>query len=124
MAAQTEIASTYLKIREQAVRALRQIRAEIRAREGELDQLRRQEQQVSGLLGPVRGAAREPAAGRRINWMIVLEELPKEFTASDVRKVRGIGEKPSGEIFGAITRWTKAKMIKRKERGVYQRLSV
>jgi hypothetical protein len=49
MARRTEINSAYLKIRDEAVRALRQTRAEIRARESELDQLRKQEQQISGL---------------------------------------------------------------------------
>ncbi len=49
-------------------------------------------------------------------------QLPKEFKASDVRKVRGIGDKPSSEIFAALTRWIMAKAIKRKERGVYRRV--
>ena len=79
------------KITEQAVKSLRRIRAEICAREGELDQLRTREQIISSFVGPVRGAARERAAGRRINWRTVLEQLAKEFTRSDVRKVRGLG---------------------------------
>jgi hypothetical protein len=122
MARQSEINSAYIKIRDEAVRALRQTREEIRARESELDQLRRQEQQISGLLGPVPSAERPAAAGRRTNWTTVLEQLPKEFTASDVRKVQGLGEKASGEIFGAITRWINTKAVKRKDRGIYQRM--
>jgi hypothetical protein len=122
MARRTEINSAYLKIRDEAVRALRQTRAEIRARESELDQLRKQELQMSGLLGPVRGAERQTASGRRTDWRVVLEQLPTEFKASDVRKVRGMGEKVSSEIFGAITRWINTKAVKRKDRGIYQRL--
>jgi septal ring factor EnvC (AmiA/AmiB activator) len=122
MARRTQIDSAYRKITEQAVKASRQIRAEIRTREQELDQLRKQEQQISGLIGPVRGAARKRAAGRRINWRTVLEQLPKEFKASDVRKVRGLRGKASSEIFAGITRWIEAKAVKRKERGIYQRV--
>jgi hypothetical protein len=122
MAERTQIESAYLKIREQAVNALRRTSAEILARESELDELRKQEQQISGLFEPVRGPERQGASGQRTNWGTVLEQLPGEFKASDVRKVRGIGEKPSSEIFAAITRWIMAKAIKRKERGVYQRV--
>ncbi len=122
MARLTQVDSSYLKIKQQAVRALRQTRAEIRTREQELDQLRRQEQQISGLIGPVQGPERQAASGRRTNWRTVLEQLPKEFKASDVRKVRGLGGKASNEIFAAITRWIDAKAVKRKERGIYQRV--
>lgn len=121
MARRTRIDSDYTKIKQQAVRALRQIRAEIGTRERELDQLRKQEKQISVLVGPVR-AAPERVPGRRIDWRSVLEQLPKEFKAADVRKVRGIGQKASSEIFAAITRWIEAKAINRKERGVYQRV--
>jgi hypothetical protein len=124
MAAQTENPSTYSKIREQAVRALRQTHADIRTREQQLDQLRKQEQQISALLVAGRGVERPAASGRRTNWRVALEQLPKEFKASDVRKVRGLGGKASSEIFAAITRWIESKAIKRKERGVYQRLGV
>ena len=124
MARRTQINSAYIKINEQAVKALHQIRADIRAREQELDELRKQDEQISALLGNAGAAVPERTPGRRTNWRAVLEQLPKEFKASDVRKVRGIGDKPSSEIFAAITRWIMAKAIKRKERGVYQRLGV
>jgi len=42
--------------------------------------------------------------------------------ASDVRKVRGLGGKPSSEIFAGITRWIKAKAITRKARGFYRQM--
>lgn len=58
----------------------------------------------------------------RIDWRAVLSKLPKQFRAADVRKVRGLTEKKSSEIFAAITRWIEAKLVKRKERGVYERV--
>jgi hypothetical protein len=122
MARPTVTNSAYIKIRDEAVRALRQTREEIRARENELDQLRNQDRQLSALLGPVPSVERQAASGRRTNWATVLEQLPKEFTASDVRKVRGLAGKASSEIFAGTTRWINAKAIKRKERGIYQRV--
>src|SRR5580704_18726488 len=95
MAERSQIDSAYLRIRDEAVGALRQTRAGIRARESQLEQLKKQEQQISGLLGLVRGTERRAASGQRTDWGTVLEQLPKEFKASDVRKVRGIGEKLS-----------------------------
>jgi hypothetical protein len=52
----------------------------------------------------------------------VISKLPKQFTAADVRKVRGLAGKKSSEIFAGITRWIDTKLVKRKERGVYERL--
>jgi hypothetical protein len=72
--------------------------------------------------GPLHGAERQVASGRRTNWRTALEQLPREFKASEVRKVQGLGGKRSNEIFAAITRWMKAKAIERKDRVVYQRL--
>ena len=77
MAARSQIELAYLKIMEHAVEALRRTRAEISARGRELDELRKQEQQISGLLGPVRGPGRQGASGRRTNWRTVLGSFRK-----------------------------------------------
>ena len=61
--------------------------------------------------------------GGRINWRIVIEGLPKQFTASDVRGIRALKDKRASEIFAAVTRWIDAGIIKRKERGLYERAS-
>ena len=47
--------------------------------------------------------------------------MPKQFKASDVRKVHGLKDKRASEIFAAITRWTEAGTVKRKPGGFYQR---
>jgi len=56
------------------------------------------------------------------HWREVLSKLPKQFKAVDLRKVRGLAQKKSSEIFAAITRWIEAKLVKRKNRGVYERV--
>jgi hypothetical protein len=57
----------------------------------------------------------------RINWRTVLGQLPKQFKASDIRKLRGLKDKRPSEIFAAITRWIEASLVKRKARGQYER---
>jgi hypothetical protein len=53
----------------------------------------------------------------------VLARLPKLFKAADIRSVRGIGSKRSSEIFAGITRWLDADLVKRKSRGLYERVN-
>jgi len=119
------------KIRRQAGSALAQLRKEIRAKETELAQLKRDEESLGRLAGgrsTGASAARAPrAAGGggggdgRINWRKVLEQLPKQFKASNVRGVRGLKDKRPSEIFAAITRWIEAGLAKRKTRGLYEK---
>jgi len=121
--------SAYERLRLQAVGALNQIRKGIRAAELELVTLRKQEEHLGQIIGekPAARAAVSDGAGAaepqgRTDWRAVLEKLPKRFKASDVRKVRGLANKRSGEIFAAVTRWIDGGMVKRKERGVYERV--
>jgi hypothetical protein len=41
---------------------------------------------------------------------------------SQIRAVRGLKDKRSSEIFAAITRWMEAGSVKRKKRGLYERV--
>jgi hypothetical protein len=131
MAGRTENSvSAYERLRQQAVTALNTIRKDIRGVELELITLRKQEEQLGLITG---GGSRAQAAESngvepshsqgRTDWRAVLVKLPKRFKASDVRKVRGLANKRSGEIFAAVTRWIDAGTVKRKDRGVYERVS-
>jgi hypothetical protein len=115
------------QLQKQARGLLIGLRNEIRATEAELERLKKEESNLSSLAGPAREGAPAAAGGRtrkggRINWTVVLEQLPKQFKASDVRGVRGLKGKRSSEIFAAITRWIDAAAVKRRERGVYERV--
>lgn len=116
-------ASPYDRLRSEAVKALQGIQREIRRRETELSELRQQEQKIQSVMGrPAKEAVPKGGPRSRIDWRAVLSRLPKQFTAADVRKVRGLAGKHSREIFAGITRWIDAKLVKRKERGVYERV--
>jgi hypothetical protein len=124
--------SSFQQFQNQARALLLTLRKEIRVKEAELDRLKSDESRLGMVTGKVSGPGRPARAssggsgrrsGGRINWRAVLEELPKQFTASDVRGVRGLKEKRPSEIFAAVTRWIESGMVKRKSRGQYERAS-
>jgi len=125
----TSATSAFTQVQAQARELLSKLRAEIRSKDTELRRLRQEESKLAALTGqPSIGLADGGVAGRgrgvraRINWGDVLGKLPKQFKASDIRGVRGLKDKRSSEIFAAITRWIEAGSVKRRDRGMYERL--
>jgi len=118
------VTSAFQRVQRQARSLLGNLRTQIRTKETELARLKEEEMRLGQLLGGSAKAA--PASGRaprgRINWSVVLKQMPKQFKASDVRKVRGLKQKRPSEIFAAITRWIDAGTAKRKTRGSYERV--
>jgi hypothetical protein len=124
--------SAFGQFQQQARALLVTLRKEIRTKEVELARLKDDESRLGAVTGRVSGGAagrggartaRAPRGGGRINWRQVLEQLPKQFKASDVRGVRGLKDKRPSEIFAAVTRWIEAGTVKRKARGLYERAS-
>jgi hypothetical protein len=117
------------QLQQQARALVIALRKEIGSKEAELKRLKEDEARLASLTGTVstRAAGAPPAPARttggRINWSTVLEQLPKQFKAGDVRKIRGLKDKRSAELFAAVTRWIQAGTVKRKERGLYERVS-
>jgi hypothetical protein len=126
------VTSALRHVQKQAQAILISLRKEIRAKEQELLHLRNQEANLGRLTGPgatrTAAAAKAPATtvsgsrGGRVNWRTVLEQLPKQFKAAHIRDIRGIKGKRPSEIFAAITRWIEAGTVKRKARGLYERV--
>jgi hypothetical protein len=123
--------SAFGHLQQQARAVLTTLRKEIRAKEAELKRLKEDEARLGAVTGRVQMAGRAarsagggaPSGGGRINWREVLNQLPRQFKASDVRGVRGLKDKRPSEIFAAVTRWIDAGMVKRKSRGIYERAS-
>jgi hypothetical protein len=123
--------SAFRQVQEQARTLLQNLRKDIRTKEAELKRLREEEVRFGRLVGgTVQSAASNGTAKRgrpaatgsgRINWREVLDQLPKQFGAAEIRSVRGLKGKRPSEIFAAITRWIEAGSVKRKSRGVYER---
>jgi hypothetical protein len=127
--------SAFDQLQQQARALIGTLRKEIRTKEAELQRLKEDESRLGMLTGkdsaPARTGARSSrraaggggGGGGRIDWRAVLEQLPKQFKASDVRGIRGLKEKRPSEIFAAVTRWINAGIVKRKSRGMYERAS-
>jgi hypothetical protein len=121
----TQIPSAFSRMQKQARELVVGVRRELRSKEADLRRLKKEESQLSALMGQLGTDGAEPVsrgATARINWGTVLEQMPKQFKASQIRIVRGLGNKRSSEIFAAITRWIEAGAVKRKERGLYERV--
>ena|SRR5215469_399637 len=115
--------SGYDRLMNQAHLTLQEVQRRIQSRETELTTLHQQEQKLQSFIGQrAKESAPDGGSRGRIDWRAVLSKLPKQFTAADVKKVRGLAQKKSSEVFAAITRWIDAKLVKRKERGVYERI--
>jgi SMC interacting uncharacterized protein involved in chromosome segregation len=121
--------SAFTQVQANARELLAKLRSEIHSKESELKHLRQDESKLAVLTGqPVMPMSNGNASGRtsgtrkRINWTEVLDKLPKQFKAIDIRGVRGLKEKGSSEIFAAITRWIEAGSVKRRDRGVFERM--
>lgn len=129
-ASATSVTSALRQVQSQARSLLGNLHKEIRTKETELQRLKEDESRLGMLIGRQAGRPRAAAGGGgggggarggRINWRVVLQQLPKQFKASDVRSVRGLRGKRPSEIFAAITRWINAGSAKRKARGVYEK---
>jgi hypothetical protein len=109
--------SAFRQFQRRARGALTDLRREISVRETELRELRDEERRLAKLAG------RLSASSGRVNWRQVLAKLPKQFKTADLRQVAALKYKRPSEIYAGISRWTAARLVKRRERGVYQRLS-
>jgi|SRR5271168_3522219 len=120
--------TAYQQIQRQARALLMSLRAEIRGKQDELERLKEEESaldRLSGNFSPVATSAKPARLGRRtggrVDWSGILQQLPKQFKAADVRGIRAVVGKRSSEIFAAITRWIEGGSVKRKARGLYER---
>jgi hypothetical protein len=123
------VTSAFHQVQQQARSLMANLRKEIRAKEIELRRLKEEESRLSMLIGsrstPGRAKTASKAASNgvaRIDWRAVLEQLPRQFKAADVRKVRAVTGKRPSEVFAAITRWIQMGSAKRKSRGMYEKV--
>jgi hypothetical protein len=119
------VTSAFRQVQQQARSLMVNLRKEIRTKEIELRRLKQEESRLSMLIGrqasATSGRATSARAGR-VNWRAVLQQLPRQFKASDVHLVRGLKGKRPSEVFAAITRWIQMGSARRKARGVYEKV--
>jgi hypothetical protein len=124
--------NAFEQVRRQARSLVVALRGEIRVKETELKRLKEEAAALIRLGGNAGNGKEKPQmrderperaskGGRRVDWGTILQQLPKQFKAADVRTVGSVKNKRPSEIFAAITRWIEAGSVKRKTRGVYER---
>ncbi len=124
----TQVSSALRQVQSKARQVLKSLAPEIRAKESELRRLLDDEAKLAALAGQRSASASQSERGApgkgagRVNWRAVLERLPRQFKASQIRTVRGLKNKRPSEIFAGITRWMEAGSVKRKKRGLYERV--
>jgi hypothetical protein len=97
----TQILSAFSRVQKQARGLLLGVQREIRSKEADLLRLKKEESQLSAIAGQRGTEEAKSASGgsagatARINWGTVLEQLPKQFKASQIRTVRGLKNKRS-----------------------------
>ena len=119
--------SAFRQVQQQARALMVNLRKEIRTRETELRRLKEEESRLSMLIGGHASIGDGSLGtittrGGRINWRLVLGQLPKQFKAADVHLVRGLESKRPSEVFAAITRWIQMGSARRKARGLYEKV--
>src|SRR5438876_10689648 len=102
------VSSAFRQVQQRAGALLLSLRNEIRAKEADLRRLRDGVSSLERLAGravatrPADGGSRRSTGGGRVNWSAILEQLPKQFKAADVRGIRGGQHKRASAVFAAI----------------------
>jgi hypothetical protein len=116
------------QIQKRVQRLLADLGAEIRSKQAELRRLKEEESQLSNWIGlrtphaTRRSNGAASARADRIDWGRVLQQLSKQFKATNIRKIREVENKRASEVYAAIARWIDAGAVKRKDRGQYERV--
>jgi SMC interacting uncharacterized protein involved in chromosome segregation len=125
----TGLTSAFRQVQRQAQSLMANLQKEIRSKESDLRRLKEEQSRLSMLIGrqassskSASSADRPARSGGRVNWRVVLQQLPKQFKAADIRAVPGLKGKRPSEIFAAITRWIEAGAARRKSRGMYLKI--
>jgi len=119
--------SAFRQVQQQARSLMSNLRKEIHAKEIELRRLKEEEARLGMRTGCHTASAKITSArtamrGGRVNWLSVLDQLPRQFKASDVHQIRGLERKRPSEVFAAITRWIQMGSARRKARGMYEKV--
>jgi hypothetical protein len=106
-------------LKKQASKVLTSLRREISQKEKELSTLRQEMQRLQGMVNGKSGAT-SGASRARLDWNLVLKELPDAFSSKDVAAKSG---KPMEQVYAGLNRWIKDRKVKKGKEG-YQKTAV
>jgi len=115
--ARTKTSQTALGVlKRQASKVMTSLRREIAQKEKELSALRQDVQRLQGMVNG-RSVATSGAPRMRLDWNLVLKELPDTFSSKDVSAKSG---KPMEQVYAGLNRWIKDRKVKKGKEG-YQK---
>ncbi|MGE0821590.1 MAG: hypothetical protein AB7G75_29825 [Candidatus Binatia bacterium] len=108
-------------LKKQASKVLSSVQKEIGQREKELLSLRQDEARLRAIVSgrSVSAAGVGLTGGRtRLDWNVVLSQLPNTFTSKDVAQKSG---KPMEQVYAGLNRWIKDNKVRKGKDG-YQKV--
>jgi hypothetical protein len=115
--ARTKTSQTALGVlKKQASKVMTSLRREIAQKEKELSALRQDVQRLQGMVNG-KSAVASGASRVRLDWNLVLKELPDTFSSKDVGVKSG---KPMEQVYAGLNRWIKDRKVKKGKDG-YQK---
>ena len=111
--------SAFNVLKKQANKVLSSLRREIAQKEKELASLRQDAQRLDAVVsGRAVAAAGGGAPRMRLDWNLILKELPDTFTSKEVGQKSG---KPMEQVYAGLNRWIKDRKVRKGKEG-YQKV--
>ena len=110
--------SAFNVLKKQANKVLSSLRREITQKEKELASLRQDAQRLDAVVSGRAVAAGGGAPRTRLDWDLILKELPDTFTSKEVGQKSG---KPMEQVYAGLNRWIKDRKVRKGKDG-YQKV--
>jgi hypothetical protein len=106
-------------LKKQAGKILTSLRREIVQKEKELIALKQDVQRLQTVVNERTGAFGGSSSRIRLDWNLVLKELPETFTSKEVSLKSG---KPMEQVYAGLNRWIKDRKVRKGKDG-YQKVT-
>lgn len=114
----TSSLSAFNVLKKQASKVLSSLRREIAQKEKDLATLRLDAQRLQSVVSG-RAAVASSGGGNRIrlDWNLILKELPDTFSSRDVGQKSG---KPMEQVYAGLNRWIKDRKVRKGKDGYHK----
>ena len=109
--------SAFNMLKKQASKVLTSLQKEVAQKEKELVSLRQDVQRLQAVVSGRAVAAGGGTPRMRLDWNMILKELPDTFSSREVSQKSG---KPMEQVYAGLNRWLKDRKIKKGKDG-YQK---
>ncbi|MBM4256019.1 MAG: hypothetical protein FJ147_08995 [Deltaproteobacteria bacterium] len=111
--------SAFNVLKKQANKVLGSLRREIAQKEKELSSLRQDAQRLQSVVNGKASAAVAGPVRQRLDWNLILKELPGTFSSHEVGVKSG---KPMEQVYAGLNRWIKDRKVRKAKQGGYEKM--